>query len=279
MSNYLKVSYPRTGGTDLYKSLVTGSYLAEDDGASAAHLLVWSGLLEIKKGYSGEKISPQASWEIAFASSSREAIIEGCSLRFTPVKDDELWDWTFSPLQAHEMIVSFLKEKEAVAAVLRKHNKRLPYSHQHNSLVVVQGEKAELLAITQELKSVGVVAGNIIEITSTWRRATGVSHRFQGKKQLDCKEVFLAGADKTSAKKQLVAKLLLQQVPVLPEWEDALWDELTERKLVAPLLGYNLQGYKISIPREEILAEIFGEKLIKGRKAPRPAGLPVEVFW
>ena len=280
---YMEVYYPRQGGMDSYRNILCSGYLADrvDDKLS---LLVWSGLVghweydssfTASGGYRQKKATPQHYWEVAFTR-SYEAQMGRNGLRIAPERDMDAWDWTIEPLVSYQVLVG-----TAAATIGPFDGCTLDTNgyHKRKTLSLVSCDKSALVSAMKELSNEKIMVGEIIQTETNWKKALGISHRFKGKtkgQQVD--EIYLAGDDDEAAKKQLVSKLLLQQIPVLPEWEDALWNELQNQQLVTKLYGVGFNGFKIAIPREKILTDIFGEILIKGRKAPKPNALPAGIW-
>lgn len=109
---------------------------------------------------------------------------------------------------------------------------------------------------------------------SSWDRIIARHHHLIGKGKPEC--IYLVGTDPNKAKEQLFAKLVAQQVPALPEWEEALWAEFQRAGWVVSLGGTGWQGFKLSVNRDQVLELICS--LVKARALPRPYDVPEEIW-
>jgi hypothetical protein len=109
---------------------------------------------------------------------------------------------------------------------------------------------------------------------TTWDRVVARHHHVIGKGKPEC--IYLVGTELNRAKENLFTKLVEQQVPALPEWEDVLWAEFQRSGWVVPLAGSGWQGFKLAVNRDQVLDLLC--TLIKGRALPRPTSVPEEIW-
>jgi hypothetical protein len=115
-------------------------------------------------------------------------------------------------------------------------------------------------------------------VGSKYNRLVAVGPEVQGKTAdgASTDKIFLIGADRVSAKEQFFAQLVEATIPVLPEWQDLLWDKFEREGWIATLYGHRMAGYVVTIDRDGIL-NLIG-KMIEDRVLPRPVGVPIELW-
>lgn len=88
--------------------------------------------------------------------------------------------------------------------------------------------------------------------------------------------IYLIGSDPHRAKLQFFARLVQATIPILPEWQDILWEKFQTEEWIKPLVGHRMAGFVVAINRENILDLIGG--MVEKRELPRPEGVPEELW-
>lgn len=269
MSRIKKLVISSREKQELTKVFCTG-YLAEKTEDGESHRLLAVDLIASKhlaEGYRGEKSTSNRALWAAFC--HYNDIIIGGNFRVDPIKEeaiDNRWDCDKAPLYQWYAEVPTGADLPPVDVP----NKPVWVS---NDLTLIFGASDRINQIVDAYRKAGVTISPAKKKESDSVRVFCKHHHIiPGKARESDTATYLTGASLAAAQKSLIQALVGKQIPVLPEWEQVVWDTLQAEKLVTQLEGHHMAGYKIALPREQIL-DLWGER-IRTRTFPKPAGLP-----